>query len=139
MIIMVVGPIDYWWSENWNTEDHHSYMGWRTLVCASLVEAGHLVYRPHEAFKGAWSERAQAVNNMAITISDLLLDIRPPGVPAYGTDAEIEYAKRSGVPVFKCPPGTELRTFKVLVPGPIYLFDRLDDPYGDVHRKSYTR
>lgn len=139
VIVMVVGPIDYWWNENWESEAHQSYKAWRNRVCRSLVEAGHLVYRPHEAFKGAWSEDAQIVNNAAISCSHLLLDIRPPGVPAYGTDAEVAFAKNMGIPVFACPPGTELRLFRVLVPGPVWLFDPLEDPYGNVHRKSYSK
>jgi hypothetical protein len=81
---MLVGPIDFWWNENWDTPQHRTYKGWRNKVNRRLVEAGHLVYRPHEAFKGAWNERAQAVNDAAISIADCLVNLTPPGVPAYG-------------------------------------------------------
>lgn len=139
LIVMIVGPIDYWWNENWHTKPHLDYILWRNEVNTKLVEAGHLVYRPHEAFKGAWNEHAQDVNVAAISVADCLVNIRPPGIPAYGTEAEIEIARLLAVPVVSAPPGTDLRLLHVLVPGPVYLFDPLDDPYGKVHRKSYMK
>jgi hypothetical protein len=131
MIIFIAGPVDYWWNENWLTPAHFDYMDWRTSVSKALVEAGHLVYRPHEAFKGAWHEGAQVVNDRAIEISDLLVNITPPGIPAYGTDAEIAYARSLNKPVFHAPPDDTSQIGHLIV--------RLEDPYGDVHRKSYSK
>lgn len=131
MIVMLVGPIDFWWNENWKTPEHQAYMVWRRNVNDQLVEAGHLVYRPHEAFKGAWDERAQIVNDEAIARADLLINLTPPGVPAHGTTVEIMTAMMLGVPVYDAPPGDYTQIAEFLVP--------LDDPYGDVNRKSYSK
>lgn len=139
MFIVVVGPIDYWWNENWETDEHFFYTTWRDGVCKQLVEAGHLVYRPHEAFKGAWDERAQRVNDAAIDACDAMVNVGPPGVPAYGTAAEVKrffdaYAEDhgEGSPLYyEAPPGDYRQIAKLVQP--------LDEPYGSVQRKSYTR
>ncbi len=128
---MLVGPIDVWWNENWDTRQHRVYKRWRNTVNRRLVEAGHLVYRPHEAFKGAWKEHAQAVNDAAVSIADCLVNLTPPGVPAYGTADEIALAKNLKVAVYDAPPG-DLRQIRALIVP-------LDDPYGAVHRKTYRR
>jgi len=131
MIITVVGPIDFWWHENWESPKHLAYMDWRNHISKALVEAGHLVYHPHNAFKGAWDERAQIVNDVAIVHSDLLINLRPEGVPAYGTEAEVKMAEEYGIPVLAAPPGNYLNIENLIKP--------LDDPYDDVQRKSYTK
>jgi hypothetical protein len=130
-IVMLVGPIDYWWNEHWMTAEHRMYMSWRNSISQQLVEAGHLVYRPHEAFKGAWSEKAQRVNDEAIRAADILINLTPPGIPAYGTAAEITFASYIDRPILDAPPGDYTQIAHLLVP--------LADPYGDVHRKSYTK
>lgn len=135
MIIMLVGPIDYWWNENWGTFNHRVYQSWRDLVSRQLVEAGHLVYRPHEAFKGAWDERAQDVNRAALQRSDVVINLNP-GVPAYGTAEELEFvhglnAHGYKIQVLNAPPGDTSQIRHLITP--------LEDPYGDVHRKSYTK
>lgn len=129
-IIMLVGPIDYWWNENWNSPKHEAYMAWRNELNKALVEAGHLVYRPHEAFKGAWNELAQIVNNAAIASADVLIDMNP-GVPAYGTEAELTLARNMRKDIRLAPPGDYSNVQDLIVP--------LEDPYGNVQRKTYTR
>lgn len=131
MFIVLVGPIDYWWNENWETPEHLNYKNWRDHVNRLLVEAGHLVYRPHEAMKGAWVEKAQKINDTAILMADCLVNLCPPGVPAYGTKAECELAYQHGIPVIPAPPCDLTHATHLIKP--------LDDPYGDVHRKSYTK
>lgn len=131
MIVILVGPIDFWWNENWLTPAHLEFKEWRDRVSREFVEAGHLVYRPHEAFKGAWDERAQHVNDAAIAMADIMVNLTPPGIPAYGTAAEVQTATDSGCPVLHAPPGDYVEIQRYLTP--------LDDPYGDVGRKSYTR
>ena len=104
MIVMLVGPIDYWWNQNWHTKAHLEYMMWRKHINDKLVEAGHLVYRPHEAFKGAWDERAQKVNDLAVNLAGCLVNLTPPGIPAHGTAAEIRKAQEIGTRIYNAPP-----------------------------------
>jgi hypothetical protein len=85
-------------------------------VSEALVDHGHLVYRPHEAFKGAWDEDVvlkdryrspQAVNDAAIRISDVVINLTPdwPGVVSQGTDDEMAYCRSIGKRVVWAPPG----------------------------------
>lgn len=100
-MIILAGAIKHWWDENWDTSEHWEYAQWRHEVSAALVAAGYLVYRPHEAFKGTWSERAQAVNDAAIAAADLMLILSEKHVPSEGTDVEEQYALRVGTPVLR--------------------------------------
>ena len=95
-IIMLAGPIKYWWDENWGTPQHNNYVAWRDHVNDGLVKDGYLVYRPHEAFKGRWDERAQSVNDTALLAADVICNLTPPGIPSLGTDGEILYATNNG-------------------------------------------
>lgn len=131
MLVFLAGPIDYWWNENYHTHAHYKYLLWKEQVARALVEAGHLVYRPDQAFKGAWVEKAQGVNDFALGLVDSVVYLTPPGVPAYGTDAEVIVAGDMGKPVYHAPPGNTKEI--------AHLLYTLDDPYGDVHRKSYTK
>lgn len=92
-IVMLAGPIKHWWDENWETQEHWDYVAWREAVSSGLVDEGYLVYRPHEAFKGRWDERAQSVNDLVLRTSDVICNLTPPGVPSLGTDGEILYAQ----------------------------------------------
>lgn len=130
MKVFLAGPIDYWWNENWETPAHIEYLDWRKQINQWLVEAGHCVYRPHEAIKGAWDESFQAVNDTAIRLSDVFIYLTPRNVPAYGTAAERDFASTIGKPVLWAPPGDTSQIDDLIVP--------LDDPYGSVNRKSYT-
>ncbi len=109
-IIMLVGPIKHWWDANWGTPAHHQYIEWRDRVSTALVDAGYLVYHPHKAFKGAWDERAQAVNDQALEIADLILNLTPPGIPSEGTDGEILKARDFGTTILPAPPTLDYDT-----------------------------
>ena len=106
LVVMLAGPIKIWWSDSmWGTDAHNEYTQWRDAVRIACVKVGFLVYSPHRAWQGAWSENAQRVNDMAIEAADVLLDLTPPGIAADGTLAEITYAQKIGTPVLQAPPG----------------------------------
>lgn len=131
-IITLIGPVDFWWHENWLSSAHKEYMSWREKVKSDLVESGHLVYQPSGAFKGAWQERAQKVNNLALSLSDVVINLTPPGIPAYGTEAEERLVRGFyQADIFHAPPGD----FSQIA----FLIDPLEDPYSNVHRKSYSK
>lgn len=95
--------------ELWGGPEHQDYVAWRDLVSIWLIEAGYLVYRPHEAFKGTWDPRAQMVNDAAIAASDLMLVLSPEGILTEGTDEEVVYAQRVNTGVLYAPPEVEIR------------------------------
>lgn len=141
MFVIVVGPIDYWWNSRWNTPEHTQYKRHRDNVCRLLVAAGHLVYRPHEAFKGAWDETAQAVNDAAIDRADIMVNVRPPDVPAPGTEAEIDrFFKRVSYVgsdfrpqdnYYEAPPGDFSQIEQLIRP--------LDNPYASVELRTHPQ
>jgi hypothetical protein len=131
MKIFLAGPIDYWWNENWESDEHIAYLEWRKKLNTLLVEAGHCVYRPHEAIKGAWVEDMQEINDLAIAKCDVFVYMTPPGIPAFGTEAEKNVARRLGKQVLWAPPENTEQVKHLVV--------SLPDPYGDVHRKSYSQ
>ncbi len=102
-IVILAGAIKYWWGGNWDTPEHYEYLQWREQVRALLVGSGYLVYAPHEAFKGTWTERAQVVNNSAIETSDVMVVLTARSIPSEGTDDEIKHAREVGTPVVWCP------------------------------------
>ncbi|MEO9153291.1 MAG: hypothetical protein ABI243_12905 [Lapillicoccus sp.] len=106
LVVMLAGPIKVWWQPGmWDTDAHRIYVEWRDAVRVACVKAGHLVYSPHRAWQGSWSERAQRVNDMAIEMADVMIDLTPPGTPADGTLAELAHARQVGTPVIPAPPG----------------------------------
>jgi hypothetical protein len=106
LVVMIAGPIKIWWAEGmWDSGPHQQYVQWRDAVRVACVQAGFLVYSPHRAWQGAWSESAQRVNDMAIEAADVLLDLTPPGIVADGTVAEVNHALHVGTPVRPAPPG----------------------------------
>jgi hypothetical protein len=106
LMVMLAGPIKVWWDEGmWDSEVHTVYTEWRDAVRVACIKAGHLVYSPHRAWQGAWSEVAQEVNDRAIEVADVMLDLTPPGVQADGTAAECAHAAGCGTPVVAAPPG----------------------------------
>ncbi len=107
MIVILVGPIKHWWDENWETPQRKEYVAHREAINDALVAEGHLVYRPHEAFKGPWDEFAQTVNDVAISSADVVVNLSPKDVPSPGTDEEIVKATRWHKPIVACPPGVE--------------------------------
>jgi len=112
IIAALIGPIEYWWDtpeepDRFNSPAAEEYRFWRQAVNDLLVADGWLVYRPHEGFKGAWDERAQVFNDEMIKICDVVICMRPPGIPGRGTDHELELAGRLGKPIIQLPPGTQ--------------------------------
>ena len=106
LMVMLAGPIKIWWADGmWDTEIHRTYTQWRDAVRVSCVKEGFLVYSPHRAWQGAWSENAQLVNDMAIEAADVLIDLTSAGIAAEGTIAEVAHAHRVATPVIACPPG----------------------------------
>lgn len=107
--VVLAGPIKHWWTlpaDEWGTGEHGRYVEWRDAVETAFVQAGFLVYSPHKAWRGAWSEAAQYVNDAAIAESDALVNLTPPGIPNRGTREEIDVARSIGVTVVDLPPGT---------------------------------
>jgi hypothetical protein len=106
LVVMLAGPIKIWWSDGmWDTALHRTYTQWRDAVRVACVKEGFLVYSPHRAWQGAWSESAQRVNDMAIEAADVLIDLTPAGIAADGTIAEVAHAHDVATPVVPCPPG----------------------------------
>lgn len=114
IIIMAAGPIEWWWDtpeepNRWSKPDAVAYRAWRDVVDEFFkdFEKGTLLYKPWLAFGGRWDERAQPLNDAMVRISDVVINMNP-GVPALGTDHEVELARKLRKPVFACPPGTNL-------------------------------
>ncbi len=106
LVVMLAGPIKIWWDDGmWDTELHRTYTQWRDAVRVACVKEGFLVYSPHRAWQGAWSEHAQRVNDMAIEAAEVLIDLTPAGIVAEGTIAEVAHAQHVSTPVVACPPG----------------------------------
>lgn len=93
----------------WDSPLHKEYVAWRDEVRAVLIDHGYLTYAPHEAFKGTWTERAQAINDAGIQMADLMLVLSPPHIPTFGTDDEVLIAERYGTPVLPAPPSLGIR------------------------------
>lgn len=109
-IIFLAGAIKYWWEPGmWDSPLHKEYIAWRNEVRAVLIDHGYLTYAPHEAFKGTWTERAQAINDAGIQMADLMLVLSPRDIPTLGTDDEVLIAERYGTPVLSTPPSLGIR------------------------------
>jgi hypothetical protein len=111
-VVALLGPIKHWWGNDekgnpiWGSPDHHYYTRHRDHVSRRLVEEGFLVYRPHEAFKGAWDERAQEINDFAILTADVSLVLNTDNaVLSDGTDDEMDLLDDNGRAYYFCPPG----------------------------------
>ena len=107
-IIFLAGPIKHWWT-CWGSDEHRLYLFHRDWVRRTLIDAGYLTYAPWDAFKGSWDERAQAINEQAIAISDLFINMTPPGIPAEETELEQSLAWSHGVPTTHAIPGLTKR------------------------------
>jgi hypothetical protein len=112
-IVALIGPIEYWWDtpddpDRFNSQPAVEYRAWREILNDFLVREGFLVYRPHEAFKGPWDERAQMLNDVMVEMADIIICMRPDGVPGKGTDHELEVAGSLGKPVVWAKPGYNL-------------------------------
>lgn len=110
-IVALVGPIEYWWNtpedpHRFDSEQAVAYRQWRLDLRDLLADAGYLVYSPHLAFFGPWDERAQKHNDWIVEICDVVVNMRPEGIPGKGTDHELILASVYNKPVIKAPPGT---------------------------------
>lgn len=105
VIVTLVGPIRYWWGERWNTSDHRRYVEHRDAVRLALaILPGVAVYSPHRAFQGAWHPLLQTVNDTAIRMSNVLVDLTPDWLDdmvAEGTAEEVAMAERLTLPVLR--------------------------------------
>jgi hypothetical protein len=113
IIVSLVGPIQYWWNtpddpHKFDSFEAQEYRRWRQTLSDALVDQGHLVFRPHEAFKGTWDQRAQVFNDAMVQISDVVVVMGAYGIPSSGTDHEIRLAVSLGKHVISAPPGTDL-------------------------------
>jgi hypothetical protein len=106
LVITLIGPIRTWWGRL-ESPEYAEYNTWRKAIQSAVVHAGHLVYSPHLAWKGAWHEKAQRANDMAIMQSDVVIVMTPPDTVAVGTAAEIKVAEEYNVPLIDAPPGDE--------------------------------
>lgn len=88
----------------WDSPEHRIYLKWRRDLRAALIAEGFLTYAPHEAFKGRWDERAQAVNDAGIAACDAMIVMSKPEWPSDGTDDEVKYAHKVGTRVMYLPP-----------------------------------
>jgi hypothetical protein len=109
-IVALIGPIEYWWNtdddpQRFNSLTAVNYREHRDDLGKYLVAMGCLVYRPHEAFKGEWDDRAQVLNDVMVQIADVVVCMRPYGIPGKGTDHELELAEKSGKPIVYASPG----------------------------------
>lgn len=99
---MLAGPIKAWWEEGaWGTDLHTAYTQTRTQVRDVLVANGLLLFCAHTAWQGSWHEDAQKVNDAAIAISDVMIELYVPGIVAEGTDAEVAVARASHTTVVR--------------------------------------
>jgi hypothetical protein len=107
-VVMVVGPVAYWWDtdeyKHWDLPEHWHYVKWRERLNDALVQAGYLVYRHWEAFKGTWNNKMQEVNNYVLERSDIIVNIKPDYAWSEGTDEEMHEAERLGKVVLYAPP-----------------------------------
>ena len=118
--VFLAGPIEYWWDtpEDPNRFYSHAareYRRHRDDLSEALAEAGFLVYRPHMAFKGDWNEKMQPVNDYVISLSDIVIDMSPPGIPGAGTKHEMEYAEKLGKQIYICNPRHSIRSTILLI------------------------
>jgi hypothetical protein len=130
-VVMVIGPVAYWWDtdeyKHWDLPEHWHYVKWRQRVNDALVEAGYLVYRHWEAFKGTWNDRMQFINNAVLEQSDFVINIRPLYAWSDGTDKEVQFAREIGKPVFDYPPPKTEEEFSWAIKNLLErLADRLD-------------
>lgn len=115
LLIALIGPIEYWWDtpddpNRFMSKAAVEYRHHRDLLSNMLTSAGYLVYRPHEAFKGGWDERAQVINDAAIQNADLVINMTPRDIPTgKGTGHEIEVARERGIPVCRFGPNDNQR------------------------------
>lgn len=116
---VLIGPIRHWWTlldDQFGVDPAHvEYLTWRDAVDAALVKSEFLVYRPYAAWRGSWHDDAQLTNNFAIAMSDVVIDLSPPGVPNEGTQHERKIAESYDKLLIDLPPGDEGDIARALV------------------------
>ena len=126
-VILLGGPIKYWWDNNWDLPAHWHYDAWREFLNQRFVDVGgYLVYRPHHAFKGAWTERGQSVNDMALKLADVFINMTPPGVPSEGTDGEVLLASNHGAIIVPAPPPERREDFEAAFQQLLFVLEALN-------------
>lgn len=107
-VVMPIGPVAFWWDtdeyKHWDMPEHWHYVTWRERVNDALIEAGYLVYRHWEAFKGTWNNRMQDVNSIVLERADFVLDLTPSIAWSEGVDEERRVAADLGKEIIPCPP-----------------------------------
>jgi hypothetical protein len=98
--VFLAGPIREWWKPGrWGDRDHLIYSQIRDEVHETL-SADFLVFAPHRAWRGPWDVRAQVINDQAISIADIFVQILVYGVSATGTGEEHALAIKRKIPIF---------------------------------------
>lgn len=107
-VVMLIGPVAYWWDtdeyKHWDLPEHWHYVAWREALNDALIQAGYLVYRHWEAFKGTWNNKMQGVNNYVLNLSDYVINMKPEYAWSEGTDEEMAEAAENGKHVLYAPP-----------------------------------
>jgi hypothetical protein len=104
-LVVLIGPIRHWWGVNWNTDEHRHYVEHRDAIRLALVVVpGIAVYSPHRAIQGAWHPSLQRLNDAAVLMADVIVDLTPDWIPdltAEGTARERTHAREIGTPIVK--------------------------------------
>lgn len=121
--VFLAGSIEYWWDR---PDDPNRFMSpaaveyreWREILSKWFTDNGFLVYRPHEAFKGPWDEKMQQVNDLAITLCHIFVEMTPVGISlGKGTSRELSLASDLNRSIIWMPPGINDDTRNVLLEG----------------------
>jgi hypothetical protein len=116
--VTLIGPIAWWWEKDesgnrrYGSPAHVHFDQWRDAISDALWEAGRfLVYHPHKAFRGRWTNHAQPVNDTALDLQGVVIDMSPPGTASKGTTAERHYASLNGSQIIEAPPPEHVEEF----------------------------
>ena len=108
-ILFFAGAVAHWWFDNWDTPEHWEYMQWRRDAETACVAHGDLVYKHYDALKGPWVDRAQKINEFALSQSDALVILTDEKIPSEGTDDEIKFCEEHGIPYVRVPSSLGVR------------------------------
>lgn len=106
LLVVLIGPIKTWWGRL-DSDEYRNYSEWRDAVRVACIQAGHLVFSPHQAWQGAWYKDAQKINDFAIIESDAVIVMTPPDTYAPGTADELLVAREYGKEIVEAPPAGE--------------------------------
>jgi hypothetical protein len=110
LILVLAGPMADWWRDGRGDDAaRRRYREWRDAVRIACVRDGFLVYSPHRAWQGVWSDGAQRINERTVELADVVLDLTPgDSAPLPPRAPEVQWAVRIGTPVLALPPGDAL-------------------------------